>query len=487
MALANKLSKSHRCQVLVTHEMSGYHIYLPCPECLRTHGRNELRDPKFAINVSKYLALGDDFRDLKERTSSRGGFNPGAAADNADSAEIRDTKSGICMRTRQSRDPHRFSVSELKTMSSITERHPDIATSAKVVGGLGSADREEHWEKDPTSGKMCPPPPGELIPITELPHDHPGVEYLLARGFNLGKLYDQFRCSWCVKEYPYGQNGIFYRKMPGGWKDTSQHRIIFHSLRGGVPLTWQARYPERISEDGKEKYALNPYADPFEWDHVATRANASAAWIPVPPFDEVDERGTLRFQPSKYRTAKYSSREMIGWDAAMKRAQEDPQDIKWVVLCEGPLDAARVGPGGVGLIGSSISPENAALVAYNFDIVYTAFDVDKAGRDATERITVYQSSNHFPFRATDMPSCRMVAPTEAVPFSPRRDRSALARRSAPSPLFPSRGISNKSSMAHRQAALPIRCSRSHGFRPRAEARVGTAIRPASASGNPAHP
>ena len=56
------------------------------------------------------------------------------------------------------------------------------------------------------------------------------------------------------------------------------------------------------------------------------------------------------------------------------------------MLCEGPLDAARVGPGGIALIGSSISPENAEKVASAFHVVFTAFDEDRAGKEATDRI-----------------------------------------------------------------------------------------------------
>lgn len=415
--LAKKLADRQGCQVLVTREASGYHIYLPCPSCLETHGKNELRDPKFAINASKYLALGDNFSDLRDIQSERGTFNPMSAGRNVDAQETRNTKSGICMRTRQAKEPHRFSVTELLSMSSITERHPDIKTSSKIVGGAGSADRAAHWEIDPVSGILCPPPPGEVVPINELPSDHPGVEYLLDRGFNLDKLWEQFRCSFCTKEYPYGKNEIYYRKMPGGWMDTPQNRIIFYSLINGAPMTWQARYPERLSDDGLQKYALHPYSRTGQWDHVATRSNAGAAWMPVPPFDEVDERGTLRFQPSKYRTAKYSSRELIGWDAAVRRAQLDPEMIKWVILGEGPLDAARPGPGGVGLIGSSISPENAAKIASTFHIVFTAFDVDKAGREATERV----------MRALLSPSIRnpMVQQVVPIPIPEGKDPGAL--------------------------------------------------------------
>ncbi len=391
-----KMSKAHDCKMLVARETNGYHLYIPCPECLHTHGKREVADPKYSINVSMYLGLGDAFADLKPQGPA---FDPVAMEKAMASTQTRDEKSSICMRTRQSKSPHRYKVSDLLAMATVHERHPDIMTKADVVGQVGSAEREAHWELDPESGVLVPPPPGEVIPITELSEAHPAVEYLLGRGYNLQKLWEQFRCSFCIEEYPEGQNGIYYRKMPGGWKDTPQHRIIFYSLVKGVPLTWQARYPEMISDDGLNKYMLHPYRgspdddprggytrNPFVLDQVATRANPQSSWIPVSPFDETNQEGTLRFQPSKYRTAKYSQRQMMGWDAAVKRANDDPELMKWVVLCEGPLDAARVGPGGVALIGSSISPDNAEKVASTFNIVFTAFDEDKAGKGATEKV-----------------------------------------------------------------------------------------------------
>lgn len=44
------------------------------------------------------------------------------------------------------------------------------------------------------------------------------------------------------------------------------------------------------------------------------------------------------------------------------------------MLTEGPLDAARVGPGGIVLIGKSMNQENAAKVASKFHLVFTGFE-----------------------------------------------------------------------------------------------------------------
>jgi hypothetical protein len=248
------------------------------------------------------------------------------------------------------------------------------------------------------------------------------VAYLRQRGYSVEDLRQQFRCGFCDKEYDGEDKGIFYRRMPGQWKDTPQHRVIFYSMIDAAPLTWQARVIEKISEDGLTRYMLHPYAGGFYpgsdiakiarafrsgkyegdeemvwdekrkgywmycWSATHTRANPKAEWQPVPPFDEMRD-GTLKFKPSKYRTAKYSSRQMMGWDAAVARADRDPSPTRWVVLCEGPLDAARVGPGGVALIGSSVSEENASKIAGSFHVAFLAFDNDKAGREATEKIT----------------------------------------------------------------------------------------------------
>ena len=130
-----------------------------------------------------------------------------------------------------------------------------------------------------------------------------------------------------------------------------------------------------ITADGLNKYGLHPYTG--EWSHLATRATAVQAWMPMPPFDEVDDEGHIKFDPSKYKTAKHSGRELMGWDAAIAQADQgvvqfgtpEPvatgDGIRWCVLTEGPLDAARIGPGALCIMGKSLSQENAAKIASN--------------------------------------------------------------------------------------------------------------------------
>lgn len=414
---SRQFAEAHDCPVTLSREASGYHLYLPCPECLHTHGRKELDDPKYSINLSMLAGLGDEFRDTTNNS-----FMPADIADRDGLAQRKENASSICMRTRSARHPHRFPIDVLLNMSTVTERHPDILTQAAIHGGPGSAAKEENWEEDSESGKVCPPPAGEIVPFTSLPDNHPAMVYLVDRGYDPERLAEQFRLGFCTREYPYGQKKIFYRTMPGGWRDSPQHRVIFHSLIDGAPMTWQARVIERVSEDELDRFMLHPYAGGFYpgkdtlkilrafkaeghtgtpdmtwdagregywvfmWSHTHTRSNPKASWMPVAPFDAMQENGTLRFKPSKYRTAKYSNRQMMGWDAAIARAAADPSTISWAVLCEGPLDAARVGPGGIAIIGSSLSPENADKLAANFHLIFTAFDADTAGKDATGKV-----------------------------------------------------------------------------------------------------
>jgi hypothetical protein len=313
------------------------------------------------------------------------------------------------MRTYQSAKPHRFPVAELLAMPPISVRHPDIDTSYRVINGANGEERESHWEPDPVTGEPCPPPAGDITPILDLAPDHPARWYLETyRKFDLQRLTDMFRCGFCTKEFPEGRHRIWYRKFPGGWKDTPSHRVIFHSLHKGTPLTWQGRYPEYVSADGLNKYGLHPYNTPLEWTHLATRATAVQAWIPVSPFDEVDQDGHIKFDPSKYKTAKHSGRELMGWDAAVARA--DDTSIRWCVLTEGPLDAARIGPGGLALMGKSLSQENATKVASNFHLVITAFDNDEAGKDATEKISTSLSNSQARAKLLQYVE-RLVVPT----------------------------------------------------------------------------
>lgn len=388
---AERIADKHQCPVQLRLEASGYHLYIPCPDCLETHKKDEINDPKYSINLSKVCGLGDYGAPVN--------FNPAYAMDHAERRNAMLDRSSSCMRTWQSKKPHRYSMSELLDMQTVTIRHPDIHTRASVIGRNMQADRESQWVLDPYSGKMAPPSPGSVIPVTQLPPYHPAAMYLTARGFDLARLESQFRCGFCETE----NSAMKYPTLVDHWRDTPQGRIIFYGMREGIPVTWQARYMEVVSDTARTLW--HPYR--AQWVVVATRVHPESPWIPIPPYDAVDDRGKKRFNLSKYKTATASERGIMGWDAALARANSDDHDLKWVVLCEGPLDAARVGPGGLALMGASLNMAHADLISRNFDIVFTAFDNDKAGQTVTERISSIlmsdqlrssriQSVNHLP-------------------------------------------------------------------------------------------
>jgi hypothetical protein len=72
-----------------------------------------------------------------------------------------------------------------------------------------------------------------------LPEYHPARWHLETyRKVDLQRLTDMLRCGFCTKEYPESKvHKIWHGKFPGGWKDTPQGRIIFHSLHDGAPMT----------------------------------------------------------------------------------------------------------------------------------------------------------------------------------------------------------------------------------------------------------
>ena len=59
MREAKKLIERQGCPGVLAREASGYHLYIPCPDCLETHRRRELDDPKYAINLSMLVGHGE--------------------------------------------------------------------------------------------------------------------------------------------------------------------------------------------------------------------------------------------------------------------------------------------------------------------------------------------------------------------------------------------------------------------------------------------
>ena len=56
------------------------------------------------------------------------------------------------------------------------------------------------------------------------------------------------------------------------------------------------------------------------------------------------------------------------------------------ILAEGPLDAGRVGPPGIAMLGKFLSKDQAALLNARFDVVIFVADNDAAGQEAKAKV-----------------------------------------------------------------------------------------------------
>lgn len=354
--LAEKISEIHG-PVKIVAESSGIHIYFPSPYIVEEEGTTEVNRawPHGAVNAEKYLGLGKYQGSTKESE--------------------RVARSAMCMKTRKS-----INMDALLAYPPIEERVGQ-AVSRKVQ--QGAADRSIHLVND-GKGNFIPRGPGQVTPVTELDPDHPAVVFLKSRGFtNMQRLYDHMRVSYCHQETPEDRAlKVWYKTLANGFKDTPQGRIVFYADMFSVQEAWQARIlakPHPTRGDVTEFF--HPYRNTWEpMEIIGPEGKPTLNTTEVGP-------GKWDKDYSKYKTASGASRNKIlmGLDATLRWNMVHGRDMnKIVVLTEGPLDAARLGPPAVATLGASLSEEQAKVVLSNFsEVVYVA-DRDKAGEKAKE-------------------------------------------------------------------------------------------------------
>lgn len=366
-ALAGALAEKHGL-VRISSESSGTHLYMACPCCLERDGDRELKALHLSVNADRYCMIG---RFIQQR----GAYN--------------NDRSGMCMKTQKP-----FSVDELLNMLPLSER--GFKESAPKV----LTSKNAHRLVDDGNGNMVPENPGKTIPIVALPDDHPVMEVLRDRGYDSVELWHQFRCSYCTEELPQDRDiGRFYKKMPGGFKDTPQGRLIFYTDMQGIQRGWQARILEKIVDE-TEHYFWHPYEQ--SWEMVFYRSKPEDEWIRAPMY----RNDVLEWKPSKYKTATGMSRNstLMGLDAAIawNKAQGRDYGSSLAVICEGPLDAARMLSPAIPLLGKHLSHQQAELLVKHFKHVIMVNDNDKAGRQAKTKATTTMAGK-CDFTAIELP------------------------------------------------------------------------------------
>lgn len=358
--LAEALSRIHGPSV-IRNESNGYHIYLPSPECIKNDGKKEIYSKHLTVNASRYKQT-DDW------VSRKGRLN------NEDEIDY----SAICHKTST-----KYRVSDLLNEKKFPplEKRGLLNISSKI---LCAANQKADCLVPDANGNLVPRDPGKVIPITELPPLHPAVVYLKERGFDLHSLYNQFKCSYCYEEQPeIPDKGIFYKKLPLDFRDTPQGRIIFYSFINGVQVGWQARIIEKVEDNNK--YFWHPYKN--NWTLAETKDSSTGKWKPLPGIELSYAGFEILWKPSKYKTAfgMLRNETIMGIDAAVDFNNKIRLPKPVVFIAEGPLDAGKIGPGGVALLGKYFSEKHADILVSKFKKLVFISDNDKAGEEFKTR------------------------------------------------------------------------------------------------------
>jgi 5S rRNA maturation endonuclease (ribonuclease M5) len=111
-----------------------------------------------------------------------------------------------------------------------------------------------------------------------------------------------------------------------------------------------------------------------------------------------NEKYPKGFNPHKYMNALGSKRNMMlmGYDQGVRWNKEkftDKNDT-FCILVEGPLDAAKIAPPAIAILGKSLSPMQADLIKSKFSKIIIVADNDKAGQEAKK--CIYERMAPFP-------------------------------------------------------------------------------------------
>jgi hypothetical protein len=386
--LRNAIERIHG-RTRLSQDAHGLHLYFPSPEAIIIDGEKELLgEPHASINVDMYLVRG------KWANRNKATFNKDLA--------------GVCHKYDKF-----YLVSDLLEMVPLADR-PGIRAGMipKVTRTMNVEEREKVCVKAKDFAgveHLVPDNPGPesmVFPINSLEKGHPARQYLEDRNYDLDMLYQQFRCSYCAQETAVTNgNRRFYKRLPGGFRDTPAGRIIFYADVNGVQQGWQARIIDRVVGDGLLKQHFHPYK--LDWVITHFRDSVKGDWQLMPELQAevdstLDERGIpkVSWKASKYLTGKGSLRSklVMGYDAAIMWNLARGKTT--AIVSEGPLDGGRVGPPGIAILGKFLNPDQAALLAAGFEKIVWIEDNDESGSQATK--TVAQNLNGLKHRDKEL-------------------------------------------------------------------------------------
>lgn len=367
--LAKKLEKIHS-QVSISNESSGYHLSIPDPELLEKDGIKELSSRHLSINAEMFLGIGryniDNYPTAKNRELYTKFYS-----------KNKEVPCAVSMKTGKY-----YRVRDLLTMKPIDQRGLDYNTNVRshIIDITGTSNNLI----DDGTGTLVPLWCGKTKPIVELPDSHPAVIYLKERGFDIRKLQDHLDVSYCEEAEPEDRSkGRYYSRLINGMRNTPAGRIILPIWIDGHRVGYQCRIIDRKIG--------NNY---FVWDGVN--------YLPIiingnnlyPPSDKFPKG----FSPHKYMNALGSKRNLMlmGYDQAVKwnKERHHNKDDTFCILVEGPLDAAKIGPPAIAILGKSLSPMQADLIKSKFSKVIVVADNDTAGQEAKK--CIYERMHPFP-------------------------------------------------------------------------------------------
>ena len=183
------------------------------------------------------------------------------------------------------------------------------------------------------------PPPGALVPLTELDDNHPAIVYLTHRGFDPRELSEVFGVRYCVTG-----------KLCAGIYNTS-NTLIFPLWMNGKLIGWQSRLlytPDKMTDQECEDMGFIK-----------------------------DEDGDF-VNPPKYWTSGGITKGRIFFNNDWARQS----DV--VVVCEGTFDAMAVGKCGVATLGKGIAEHQIRMLMAYWKVVVLLLDPG----DADEQMDV---------------------------------------------------------------------------------------------------